>query len=412
MKKIITYIILWSLVAIGYAQQKQVDLTKQVRVGETMPTLDPQTVLFYKQDYINLDDYRNKVLILDFFDTFCSSCIASLPKLQKLQDEMGDQLQIVVITWQDLETIEKFWKTNTFIRDHQIHLPVIYSDMLLCTYFPHRGIPHVAWLYQHKVQAVTHSDFVTADNIRQLNDKGVIKLPLKYDFESEEAERLALGNIKGSVSMTRFQEGRPTASYSYQMDSLTGMYKTSFYNMPVFGAYTAVWSKIKKPDFILKPDRIVWEVKDSSIYKHFGSSGTGQIWLSQHGISYERYDQVGRNAREQAEIVLNDLNHFLGMEAYWSSRKMPAWIIQGKYKRPKNLATLDGQRMEGTSVLAFSLDMAGHQLPVVDQVKSKEILVLPVYQSINELNSHLKTYGLRIVKEIADVEVLIFAERE
>lgn len=410
MKKIITYILLWSIVGTGYAQQKQVDLSKQVRVGESMPLLDPQQVLFYKQNHINLDDYQNKVLILDFFDTYCSSCIASLPKLQKLQNEMGDQLQIVMVTWQEKGTIEKFWSTNKFVQEHKIHLPMIYSDSLLRKYFPHRVISHVVWVYQGSVQAITHSDFVTDNRVTQLYKEGNIKLPLKYDFEDKGRLSLNVQNSKGSVSLTGFQEGRPATGYSYGLDSLTGMYKTSFYNMPIFGAYTAVWSKIKKPTYILKPERIIWEVQDSSIYKNFGTSGTEEVWLSQHGICYERFENIERTTDEQAKLVLQDLNNLLGVEAYWSTRKMPALVIQGKYKKPKNMTSVEGQRIHGTDLLAFNLDMAGQYPPVIDQVKSKEIMIIPNYQKLEELNQYLKSVGLQIVEEITDVEVLIFQD--
>lgn len=410
MKKIITYILLLAVAAVGYAQQKQVDLSKQVKVGESMPRLDPQQVLFYKQNHINLDDYRNKVLILDFFDTYCSSCIASLPKMQKLHNEMGDQLQIVMVTWQDKGTIEKFWSTNKFVQENKIHLPMIYSDTLLRQYFPHRVISHVVWSYHDRVQAITQSDFVTGDRITELYKGGNIKLPLKYDFEDKGRLSLNVQNSKGSVSLTGFQEGRPATGYSYGLDSLTGMYKTSFYNMPIFGAYTAVWAKIKKPEFILKPERIMWEVKDSSRYKNFEPSGTGQIWLSQNGICYERHDRMLRAEKEQAEIVLADLNSMIGLKVFWSTRKMPTLIITGKYKKSKNMASKKGSRMEGTSVLAFGLDMTGLYPPVVDEVNSKKHLVIPDYQNLEELNRHLKSYGLRIVERLADVDVLVFQE--
>ncbi|WP_196939323.1 peroxiredoxin family protein [Sphingobacterium pedocola] len=410
MKKIITYIILWSIVGIGYAQQKQVDLSKQVRVGGAMPSIPPQAVLFYKQDNIMLNDYKDKVLILDFFDTYCSSCIASLPKLQKLQDEMGNQLQIVMVTWQDKGTIEKFWSTNNFVQEHKIHLPMIYSDTLLRQYFPHRVISHVVWAYQGSVQAITHPDFVAGDRIAQLYKGGNIKLPLKYDFEDSGRQHRNGQNSKGSVSLTGFQEGRPTMGYNYGLDSLTGMYRTSFYNLPIFVAYTAVWATIKKPEFILKPERIVWEVRDSSLYKNFGPSGTGKIWLSENGICYERYDQVPRSEKDQAAIVLKDLNALLGLNVYWSTRRMPALVIEGKYKSPGSIVSIDGLKMEGTSVLSFGLDMTGLYPPVIDRVNNKEMLLIPSYEGLKELNDNLKMYGLKVVEKITDVEVLVFQE--
>lgn len=36
---------------------------------------------------VNLKDYRGKVVLVDFWATFCAPCVKSMPKLQKLQDQ-------------------------------------------------------------------------------------------------------------------------------------------------------------------------------------------------------------------------------------------------------------------------------------------------------------------------------------
>lgn len=412
MKKIITYIILWSVVAVGYAQQKQVDLSKQLGVGEAIPRLDPQQVLFYKQNKIMLSDYEDKVVILDFFDTYCVSCIASLPKLQKLQDEMGDQLQIVMVTWQDRETIEKFWSSNKFVLEHKIHLPVIYSDSLLREYFPHRTIPHVAWLYRNKLKAVTHADFVKASSIDELSEKGHVELPFKNDYGKLSQENNLGNNAKmGSVSLQAFQDGMPTSSFKYEQDSITGMYKTSFYNMPILGTYTSLLAKVEKPTFILRPERIVWKVKDSTLYDYFGKDGQSQVWLSEHGICYERYDTKSRELAKQAKVVVDDLNSLLGIKVYWSTRKMNALVIEGVFKEPA-IPPRHGQSIEGTGVLAFMLDFSGKYPPVIDAVQSSAFFVLPDYKDRKQLDEILNTYGLKLVEKETEGKVLVVEEED
>src|SRR5690606_26887219 len=134
---------------------------------------------------INLQQYDDRVLLLDFFDTYCSACIASLPKLQKLQNEMGNRVKIVLVSWQDSGTLNKFWKNNHVTRSGGISMPIVYSDTVLRRYFPHQAIPHVVWIKDRLVKAITHSDFVNHDNLSELLHKGEIELPLKQDFVVE-----------------------------------------------------------------------------------------------------------------------------------------------------------------------------------------------------------------------------------
>ena len=44
---------------------------------------------------IKLQAYRGKVVVLDFWETFCAPCIASMPKLQQLQDAYPGQVVVL-----------------------------------------------------------------------------------------------------------------------------------------------------------------------------------------------------------------------------------------------------------------------------------------------------------------------------
>ncbi|QIH33836.1 TlpA disulfide reductase family protein [Sphingobacterium sp. DR205] len=409
----ITITVFYCISSIGAKAQSSYSTTsnKQLKVGDPIPIfnlINPENIMGKNVDLKNMD----KVVLLDFFDTYCTACIASLPKLKKLQNEMSDKTQIILVTWQDQKTISKFWQTNAFIKEHRIDLPILYADTLLKSYFPHRSIPHAVWIFKEKVRAITHSDFITAENVQSLYQQGDIKLPLKNDFVDEKPDMRSLdsaGIYNTIIRYSHFQDGRPASSYKYQLDSLTGYYSSSFINQPIFAAYTAIWSKIRKPEFLLKPERLLWTVSDSNRYKNFGGPGTGQVWLSKNGISYERFDRNQRNDSIQAKIVLNDLNNLLNIDVKWTKRKRMAWVIKGKYKPSRE--KLVGQSLEGTGVLAFILDLADKYPVAIDQVKIKDKIILPEFGSLNDLNQILGYYGLKIVEEECLIDVLEFRER-
>ncbi|MEN5055154.1 TlpA family protein disulfide reductase [Sphingobacterium kitahiroshimense] len=412
-KKLTIIAIMIFLCPIVWAQ-KQIDRSQELKIGQVMPDIPVQPVINYKQSNIDINSFRDKVVILDFFDTFCVNCISAMPKLQKLQNELGDKLQVILVTWQDQKTIEKFYQTNSFLKENKVKMPTIYSADLLRSYFPHIGVPHTAWLYRNKVQAITYSDFTKAENITALYTNGTIQLPEKSDFNdglNSVVNVVSKDKDIGSVRITGYQDGVERTGIQINVDSITGLQRTTFYNMDILGAYTAAWSKIKKPTFLLKDERIIWKVQDSSRYKYFkGEEGVNE-WLLKNGITYERYDKIKMSDSLQSQIMLNDLNAFLGLKVYWTTKVLPCLVIKqlkNKHKDPKSMKSEGG--IEGTDVLAFMIDYQGNYPPVVDEVDGKMNIQIDDYSSLEKLNQQLKVYDLVIIKEKRPIEVLLFEQ--
>lgn len=60
---------------------------------------------FTRQDFdghqVTLEDYRGKVVLLDFWASWCAPCLEDMPHLIKLQKQHGDRLQIIGISMDD-----------------------------------------------------------------------------------------------------------------------------------------------------------------------------------------------------------------------------------------------------------------------------------------------------------------------
>ena len=156
------YFIICLLVWLGYngiiAQSKTIDLSSQLTVGENVPYRGEMPVLNWAKSEIDLEEYQDRVVVLEFFDTYCATCIEGMPLLQQVQQQMEDKLLVLMVTWQAKEVVEKFYKNNSFLKEKQVKLPTIVGDTLLRKYFPHQGVPHTVFLYQGKVQGVTYPD--------------------------------------------------------------------------------------------------------------------------------------------------------------------------------------------------------------------------------------------------------------
>lgn len=88
-----------------------------------------------KQDgmFINLENYRGKVMIVSYFQTWCGDCIREQPELMQLQQTFSkEELQILMITDESWE------KINAFKAKHNSTLDFYKSEKALKSIGIHR----------------------------------------------------------------------------------------------------------------------------------------------------------------------------------------------------------------------------------------------------------------------------------
>ena len=64
---------------------------------------------------ISLDQFKGKMVLLDFWESWCGYCILSLPKLNQLQREWKDKLVVLGIVTQNQQAIKKLIKSHGVI---------------------------------------------------------------------------------------------------------------------------------------------------------------------------------------------------------------------------------------------------------------------------------------------------------
>jgi thiol-disulfide isomerase/thioredoxin len=80
--------------------------------------------LFANYDGIKFKGYEGKVLILDFFATWCPPCRAEIPHLVHLQEKYKDKIQIFSIL---MEENKDNLELEEFIKEFKINYPVLNS---------------------------------------------------------------------------------------------------------------------------------------------------------------------------------------------------------------------------------------------------------------------------------------------
>ena len=90
--------ILFSSKVIAQSVEPKADTFYQsLKVGDKVPDITFTNLINFHDKTARLSDFKGKLLILDFWNSKCSPCIASWPKLLELQKEYHEEIQIVLV---------------------------------------------------------------------------------------------------------------------------------------------------------------------------------------------------------------------------------------------------------------------------------------------------------------------------
>jgi len=145
--------------------------TPALKVGDRVPPLTFSHVFQYPGGNLDLSSAGDKLVILDFWATWCTSCLRHFPGYDSLQHVWAGKIQVVLIntksTGDDSAGIKKFYRRWDSLRGNHLTLPCVMEDTLADQLFPHTLLPHCVWLYKGAVVAITAAEEVNEANIRK-----------------------------------------------------------------------------------------------------------------------------------------------------------------------------------------------------------------------------------------------------
>ncbi len=422
------------LPASAYTRQ---DSIFPLTVGDTVPNLQ----LGNKR----LSDYENQLVILDFWATWCSPCIAMLPKMDSLQRAFAGKLQVVAVTYQPDSVATPFLERLEKQRGLRYDYPALAGDTLLNRFFPHTTIPHYVWIAVDRfgkpvVRAITDPDVVNAANVERILSRSDTELATKatvpdypYDRYTPLFNPRPTAGPQGPMIMhTVFTPYKPGLGSGYHQ-TLVGVRDTLPYRRITFrNLYMVRMYQLVADDFQpLGWNRTILKVKEPDKLIRWARGQEYTDWLSEHGYCYELIlpnhmaSQATSIVRQQLDayftdyrVALEDSTHDCLVLHRTSDRE----LFRSKGGTPALELGFTGftisNRPGGLRLFANALGLkhlAHLDTPIVDETAYSGAVDLAIdapLDDVEAINRELARYDLALTVQPRTIKVLMVYDRE
>ncbi|HTN05692.1 hypothetical protein [Agriterribacter sp.] len=393
-----------------------------LQVDDPIINLEVKRIVNYPVESARLTDFvGKKALLIDFWFAACTSCIESFPKLDSIQKEFKDDLNILLVTF---ETKEKTLRTfNTIDKIKHVKLPSVVADTLLHLIFPHASAPHEIWVdRQGKIKAITDHTSINRNNIRSLIAGEELNLPVKKDnmeysvfdllIKSLDLDKMLKYNVISS-----HQPGLPASDGMY-LHPDNGFLRAQATNVNFQSLYIMAydqWGKGFNYNRLIIDGSVLVRLKETEDKRNT--------------FCYDSWWRDTSRAKACSEMQ-NELDHFFNLTSYLENRKVPCLVLRKTGTQRRFISNQSTER-QGIFYVSDTLCFENVYLkyPVenvlnygryawapsqfIDETgyEGKVNIQLPrSFESIAQVNRFLKNFDLEVTIEDRWLDVIIIKD--
>lgn len=411
-----------------------------LKVGDTLPPelwSMPLNVINHPEgkETLTLSEYKDKLIILDFWATWCAPCIAMLPKQDSLQQVFKDKIQIIPVTYQTEAEVSTFMEKFNRRMKYKNALPKVVGDEAgLHKAFPHTYLPHYVWIDgSGTVKAITGHEEINAVTITAFLKSEQVSLTLKEDplripFDSSKPFLIDGNGSNGQTLLyhsilTRYTEGL-NGGLSVNVDSL-GNGSLLFTNSTLFWLYKMSYGG---DSLWIQENRAEINLKDPQRFNYDPSYGTIRSWNRKYAFCYQLLRQETTRAQlfktmtEELDRLFPDIEASLQPREKLClvlSRIPGAEVPYSKIEKQKAQIEPDGYTLENAPLRTFVLDMnmmvlQKSPLPFIDETGITGNLDMRLYAILTDFDTlakELERYGFRLTQENRKINVLVINDK-
>ncbi|WP_407532337.1 TlpA family protein disulfide reductase [Elizabethkingia miricola] len=420
----VSLILAVTVAALAYSQKKT------LKIGDALPNsvwTAPMEVVNHPQKTIKLSEDKDKLILLDFWNTWCSACLTGFPKMEELQKKFNGKIKILAVSNQNRATLEKFFASKNGQRYKEI-LSVA-GDKILHSQFPHKGVPYIIWIKDGKLLNTTDGAQVNENTINEVlkGESSSLQtvvymsrerpLMLSESFDQEKGTSLTNYSLlsKGRIRSIGFGSG------FHRKGNI--VYGRQFTNLSLLEIFTAITDEIfqqRKESFSNK--RIVIEAKNPTALDYIKNS-EGRV----EDYNLYNYEYIVPVSLSESfyPMMLKNLSQFADYSASIEKRKVKCLILRRTSQKDK-IATKGGgmkyrfstseSDLQNISMYAFVNSINGIpeiKLPIIDETGytgNVDLKLLGISDSAS-LSKELSKYDLEIIEADRDINVLVIKDK-
>ena len=402
---------------------------KALTIGDSVPDVVFKHVLNYKNTTASLSDFKGKLVILDFWSSWCISCIALFPHLDSLQHNFNKDLHIILVNTKSKQSKDDEIKINKILNrvrettGNKIGLPVIYDCPALDNYFPCIEIPHEVWISEGKVVGITYADQVIPENIQGLINGNEVHMRLKKDRFDVDLRKPLFINVNGGDGdqtlfrslITGYLDGAGGGTGTLVSNGkFTGLYAV---NQSLFSlTRTAYNYEIPFPD-----NKVILEVKDEEKFR----ARDGDTASYHYKYSYELMVPPTTSDSEELSDMQNDLKRYFNISIKREIRKTKCLVLTSLTAPPSALSAkkADFDLEKNTPkkyIYNYPPEGVVHilnlfsNIPVINEIKATTNLSIDLPYNINDVKKLQYAFakaGLSLKEEYRDMEVVVITDK-
>ncbi len=400
-------------------------------IGDRVRNVRLENIYNYRDQSLSLSDFRGRLLIIDFWATWCSPCVASLPKLDSMQRAFGNRVQFLPVAYEQEEKVDAFLKKFERRIGHQLDLPFVTADTMLTAMFPHTYLPHYVWIDgEGVVRAITGLSEMTAANVKAMLDGVAGQFEVKHDVVRKYNPRampLMLADsmvtdavLKYGAVLTSYIEGAQ-AGYHYRKYP-NGARRVTYTNymldnmvaMVLGAANHTIYGRNRVFTDVADPERFIYDRRDA--------------WQRQSLFCYERIvpPHLGDSIHH---LAFEDLRRMFPQYEFSVEKRVLPCLALVRTSTGDKIATKGGEPMASFSGLGGSmknkmiswfveeLDFLLRHLPtpVIDRtgyVGEVDLEIKAVMSNVSDVRKALKEYDLDLVERDLPVDVVVIRDRK
>ncbi|MCL4638159.1 MAG: TlpA family protein disulfide reductase [Olivibacter sp.] len=417
----------------AYGVALSTDSIKPLQIGDTIPeALWHMPLQMVKagqggSTVVTLNDYRGKLIILDFWATWCTACIQNFPKMESLQkDHLGD-LNILPITMEDSGKVRSFLSNYRRNMGRDFFLGTILEGEPIKKAFPHSTIPHYVWIDRNGVFMAATAAEGMEENIKRILNEETVALSRKIDRKIDYNRPLfmerdePIPEVKYRMMITAHLPGMNTIASSIPRA------EDNIYSR-VFGINCSIEKLLKMayPEMAkFHRSRVILAVSEPGRIRPENNS-VNVNWNEKNTYCYERI-MPPVSGRRILELMAVDIENFFDLTCTMEERTLSCWVIERLSSKVKSTGdrqsynnlyepTNGGKQMvnQPIKILVAALNHYWDNM-VIDETNEGGNLDLKLPDDLRDIEgvqNALRKQGFLLRKDIRKMKVFVIADRD